>query len=455
MRAKPFDWRGKINEFLKSTMDEARSVTAGELASGTLDLHGFQEAVFFRETVLRREALADTSYPKQRDHSAHTVNNWLLGWLLYERSPELRTALADACKDRRIERPAREAFGDVWSYASIVHDVGYLFEGSLEDLSWQMDHVMARHGALVVNDFFEHRIWHEWEIHAQRERQLARNAYRSLRLPTDGSLGGVVEGLKTMGNLKPLLKELARRYPNVGLPEDVTSEALDGEFSAFDLWQLHYAWTKNAKMVERVKATREAFDSMAYRGMRGTRMRLVDHGVASGLLLLHLITTYYGIRYYYPDRPAGWKEASWIEFTGANTGLPYNPLYWWGAILWATFAVAIHNVKQRDESDKDKDKKKEGDEPVKVPVLDQPMGLEEDPLAYLGILVDILQEWDRYSVQRGSHLADKASLQSRHVKVDPTKSPLQIDLGDRNVKAEKALNGTLLNWNSLVRIGPL
>ena len=108
--------------------------------------------------------------------------------------------------------------------------------------------------------------------------------------------------------------------------------------------------------------------------------------------------------------------------------------------------MAIHNVKQRDESDKDKDKKKEGDEPVKVPVLDQPMGLEEDPLAYLGILVDILQEWDCYSVQRGSHLADKASLQSRHVKVDPTKSPLQIDLGDRNVKAEKALNGTLLNW---------
>jgi hypothetical protein len=30
-----------------------------------------------------------------------------------------------------------------------------------------------------------------------------------------------------------------------------------------------------------------------------------------------------------------------------------------------------------------------------------PISLEEDPIAYLGILVDVLEEWDRYSVFKG------------------------------------------------------
>jgi hypothetical protein len=42
-----------------------------------------------------------------------------------------------------------EAFGDVWNYASILHDIGYLFEGAMARLSWEAHHETARFGALL------------------------------------------------------------------------------------------------------------------------------------------------------------------------------------------------------------------------------------------------------------------------------------------------------------------
>src|SRR5678815_4905662 len=110
-----------INDFLTSTVDEVRSRRANRLAQAVLDLQLLGETMAFRDLVLRREAGGDIANPSQRDHTAHTVNNWLLGWLIYEKSPLFRDAFARAAAARGL--PACRggepvsmdiAFGDVW-----------------------------------------------------------------------------------------------------------------------------------------------------------------------------------------------------------------------------------------------------------------------------------------------------------------------------------------------------
>lgn len=50
-------------------------------------------------------------------------------------------------------------FGDVWPIASLLHDVGYILEGSLSASTSQVEHERVINGAKVVNDYFRHYLW--------------------------------------------------------------------------------------------------------------------------------------------------------------------------------------------------------------------------------------------------------------------------------------------------------
>jgi hypothetical protein len=53
--------------------------------------------------------------------------------------------------------------------------------------------------------------------------------------------------------------------------------------------------------------------------------------------------------------------------------------------VWGTAAIGVHNVQQIASVELDAS-------------WPGPLQLVEDPLTYLGVLVDIMQEWNRYSV---------------------------------------------------------
>ena len=283
---------------------------------------------------------------------------------------------------------------------------------------------------MVVNDFFMHRIWREWGIHHPRERSILRECgYLWLQLPTDASLGGIAEGLKMIGGLAGLAKALKQS----GLPDGAETIIGDLDAGAFELWRRHYKWVGSGSMEDRVTKARDTFDLLVYNGIPGKRIRLIDHGVASGLLMLQLITMYYGVRYSFDSQPEGWKDpASWKNFAGPVEGIDYKPAFWWSGVLWGTFAAAVHNVQQVSGW--------------------APLALDDDPLAYLGILVDILQEWDRYMVRRDAHLADKPALQGIDVRVS-IPDVLTIDLGDRQGKAVEDLDKALKDWRKIVSLG--
>lgn len=128
----------------------------------------------------------------------------------------------------------------------------------------------------------------------------------------------------------------------------------------------------------------------------------------------------------------------------AGQGCSYHAYWWWTSIVWATAAVAIHNLQQQG-------KRWPGcrDEIT-------PLTLSEDPLAYLGILVDVLQEWDRYTVFRTSIFTGKLPLQGKDVRLGTDNGIVLIDYGseDRAKKVREALNTSLQGWDQVVSVLP-
>jgi hypothetical protein len=83
----------------------------------------------------------------------------------------------------------------------------------------------------------------------------------------------------------------------------------------------------------------------------------------------------------------------------------------WVKDLWATAAVTIHDYVTKEEWNKKYDDSEKEQRKI---------DLQTDPLAYLEVLVDDLQEWDRYTVLGESAFSDKGLLQSyeTHLTVD-------------------------------------
>lgn len=85
------------------------------------------------------------------------------------------------------------------------------------------------------------------------------------------------------------------------------------------------------------------------------------------------------------------------------------------------------------------------------------MSIEEDPLAYLGILVDIIQEWDRYFVFKD---LDREPLQGTEVKLGFNGTRVVVEFVDPDAtnRAKKTigdLNESLTDWGSYVEVAPI
>jgi hypothetical protein len=178
----------------------------------------------------------------------------------------------------------------------------------------------------------------------------------------------------------------------------------------------------------------------------------LDHGVCGGLLLLLYSTFYFKLYFGLPqDPPAGSLDrAIWIRFREAtNERFPpdprdnaYHALWWWRGVLWGTAATAMHNIQQLGAESRDPHTNLGS------------LKLEEDPIAYLGILVDCLEEWDRYTVRRESVVQGVLPLQGKDVGLSTIKGIITIDYGDttRSDLVKRALNEALADWDQIVEI---
>jgi hypothetical protein len=421
-----------LEMFLGSTMDEVRLRRAVEFATQTMNLFDVGDATFFRQLVLQREVFRRIAYDKQRDHTAHTVNNWLLGWLLFEDVSELRKKMLTSIERRKIEKfPTFEIFGDLWMYASLLHDIGYMFEGSFRIDNTVQDSEYLSFALGNVHDYFHHRFWKENFVGRpyQQKAILKATCISSPDFTSLKSLTSVADRLRDLNDLS----ELERRIGVSDKPKQLSSDA-------FELWEQHFEQYSPAN-VPTIREVEENFDRYLNVGIPGAGVKVLDHGVCSGLLQLQYSTFYFRVASAIKSRLGGSLPETdrkalslFIENTEEKGG-PIDFDYWWQIVVWSTGATAVHNLVQQE-------KKK--------------YSVDSDPLTYLGILVDCIQCWDRFSVNPLSIFSGAVPAQSAEVEYDLVNGRAVFSFQNQTEtfieRLRDELNNSLLDWDQFIEI---
>jgi hypothetical protein len=144
-------------------------------------------------------------------------------------------------------------------------------------------------------------------------------------------------------------------------------------------------------------------------------------------------------------RPNDVKKAKIWEIYRTKT-IPkrviYAPGLWWVGLVWATAATSLHNVSQLN---------------CPWPGCEEelePLKLDEDPLTFLGILVDIVQEWDRNNVFKETVITRHLPIQGTDIEIAARHGRIELNYGDsaRSQNIEKDLNQSLYDWEDVLKI---
>jgi len=194
-------------------------------------------------------------------------------------------------------------------------------------------------------------------------------------------------------------------------------------------------------MIERINFLEKSFECLLNKGMGSSGIRLIDHGICSGLLLLLSSTFYFNVFFSLKNHDASNEYESFLKNKFINREIEYNALHWWNVIVWATAAAAIHNVQQNNIDG--------------LSHLDN-LNIDDDPLAYLGVLVDILQVWDRTSVRREKTIWGDLPIQGTDINLSLINNKIEIDYNDVTISEtiKEDLDFALIGWDKLLEIKP-
>jgi hypothetical protein len=318
-----------LSDFFASRSDIERIQKAEFLSECILSLTDFADMIPLRSEVATLEIKRMIAYKKQTDHTAHTLYLYLLGVWVYDNVTEIRSAL-DASIN--TSKPIK-LFLFQWTFASLLHDVGYLFydfDSGVNADSWKMFDEM------FTIEYLSRHTEELSEIGKSELIQAWNNFLTTYDLKQHKSHQKASQLIEAMDNI-PWLADL--------LPECQTG------LMAMELGEvigpgLH----------------RFAYD-MADRGYDGTPV--VDHGVTSGLMLLKYTSIWYWLSKH--------SETHYPQlYTELNTTFHYYPNIFQKHVLPACKAASYHNLPNVTYS------------------------LEQDPLLYLAVLCDELQIWDRF-----------------------------------------------------------
>jgi len=436
-----------LQRFFAARMDVARTNCSRTIALKLLGITGYQDFVAFRDLVLEREESRKVSFDGQRDHSAHTVTNYLLGWYVREHSTVLAKALNDeltkrgAGSTRKLPFDSTDSlFGFVWQYVSLLHDVGYMFEGAIgaSDLTSANDFVQI--GLRSVRSYFATTMWADYKIRSLSVRRAFTSELGSGFGPpefsTDMSLDEVRYALQDTGDTTKLVAQARNHIKRKYAP---TSDTFTDTFA---LWRHQYERFGLTSMTTRIDSLERIFEKLILHGLPDPKIRVLDHGVCSGLLQF-LISNYY-----YRMQAAAQALPSPTPVVAEFKKFRWDPAFWWSGIAWATAACALHNIQCADSA------------MSLDPRWPGPLGLQEDPLAYLGVLVDVLQEWDRYPVRPRrdkepiqGHEVDLGHKRDRKTNQDKVRVVFREPNGSaRAAKVCKELDRSLKDWTAIVEV---
>ncbi len=361
----------KLRNIFAVSADQDRLHFAEEYAHSVLGLTDLSEFIWFRRGVWLRETLPTTRYLEQRDHSVRTLHNYLLGWYFFVNCAAVRRQFQESFSIRGFGTQLGQlinGFGELWCFASLLHDIGYLFEGEIpRDTAALLDEG-TRDGVRWAYEYFQEIFWDTLKIRSVDERKAMRKivGFDPESVP-DGGAGTVIQFLRDIGSLKKLTEAInTENGASVNILETLPSDA-------FQVWAINYRAFGQDSMAQRIEVLEVALYELIQQGIPGQAIRVLDHGICGGLLLLKCSTYWFRLIFAlkYSDPPEGSIEEKLKSRLMAlfNAGPPYYAVHWWKSVVWATAAVAIHNVQQNDQSPGLPSKKK--------------LRLSDDPLGHL------------------------------------------------------------------------
>lgn len=331
-----------ITRLLQARTDVTRLLCAERVARLVLIRNDLTELTQVRSALARQELRGLISYPKQRDHTAHTVFLYLLGVWFYDNVPRIRSAITDAGLST-ID------FLDQWVIASLLHDVGYI----LYDLSADTRRDRRRLDEMYTAAWVDSQIAGPARAAFRQAQDEWSRRFRNAVLPFAGlearSLPSAINQLASapwLGDLDPswqtsdLLDLLEFQAPNTGFLRQYTAE-------------------------------------VARSGYGGTNPCL-DHAVGSAIILLRYCTYWYWLQTRVPPdlaSVANTNLAKGISYTYSLAGLLET-------VVPGCRAVAHHNLQPTVAG--------------VASVIPTAVTLQTAPVAYLAVLCDELQKWDRF-----------------------------------------------------------
>lgn len=462
-----------LKDFLSSTMDEARMISQTRLSKSELASVGLDDWEYFRDSIVKRELNNVISYEKQRDHGSHTIYNYLMGLYIYQNTDLIKNSFVEHIQIRKYKGDFKY-FESLWPYVSLLHDIGYMFEGSISNMEVSNNNDLMVIGSNILNAYFDNIFWVECGVYSVAEMsELEKLADLTHPHIDRDSIYTLTNSLRNLGAMGKLQKNTNRSLARLKMPPIKAELSSD----AFDVWiqYLEYFskyWTKLDKskfpniaafgnpfgsMIKRIKELRKYYLDLLVQGNKKILIRNIDHGVASGLVSLKCSTLFFQLHNAIELSQASSKKSQstavnhftkHIEMLAKKYNYDNDSKWWWMGVIWATMAAAYHNFPlMREYWPNNYSCKK--------------LSIHEDPLTYLGIMVDIIQEWDRYSTTYESYNEMEIPLQGKDMrlgrgtwrankivrisypKIFPKKKLKEI---------EKKLDDNLLDWKKIIKI---
>lgn len=284
-----------IQSFLSANTDSVRLVRASRASRKILQEYDMEELEDLRASVQASELLRVIPYSKQTDHSAHTLYLFLLGIYIFFACAPLRTGLAKFLSKKDNSAELVESFLFQWVFVSLLHDIGYIFQGR------------ARSEVRAVDRMFR----------AASITRLLGKISRSVRRTVINEISNVgIRPFEPIQNPEDMLTTL-RSMPwgrSAGVQDDI--------FETFRTWG-----------PKEQKLSSYDLEDYAYRvassGYDGFSEGTVDHAVASGLFLFRYSTFWYWL-----------ASANSFE----DSFQPFQDDYSMREVTSACFATAAHNV---------------------------------------------------------------------------------------------------------------
>jgi hypothetical protein len=296
-----------IRDFMNSTTDSVRLVRASEVSRLILAKYELQELEELRSAVQVSELLRIIPYGRQTDHSAHTLYVYLLGIYMFLACLPVRQGIAKALREDDNSSQLVKRFLFQWVFASLLHDIGYVFQG--------------------------------------RSKTEIRAVDRMFRATSIARLMGQGQSAQMRRRINQMISEKRpTAFEAIENPEDMLS-ALSyvpwGQFANFcdDTFESFSVYAPQQRIGGR-ELEQFAY-SVASGGYDGQSEGTVDHAIASGLFLFRYSTMWYWLAKEFRFegefshyRDGGYPERDVVEACFASAGhnligvhaAPCNPL---------------------------------------------------------------------------------------------------------------------------------